>query len=514
MNKITSFEQIGGTTPDDTKNESAPWPEIQPFCDRLEREEYPISALPESIRAAVDEVLSFTQAPAAMVASCALSAVSLAIQGHVDVSRSPKLSGPTSLYVLVIAESGERKTTVDDYFKPAFADYEASERERLKPEIAKFRADLESWEAEKAGVKDKIRQFAKEGKDVFALKDRLREIEARKPQEIQIPRIVYRDITAEKLAENLSRNRPSAGIISDEAGSVFGSHSMQPDNCMKTLGMYNTLWSSGPLTLDRKTASSAIVESARLTISLQVQETTMRDFLEKAGAIARGSGFLARFLIAWPESTQGCRPWKDEPPSWPHLGSFREKIRSFLKKALPRSADGVLEPVKMTFSEEARKLWIQYYNGVEQSLRAGSEMGEIRDVASKSAENAARLAACFEAFENENETIISAKSMQSAMQIAYWHLTESRRFLGEIALPENKLNALRLERWLKTRCRELNTDRIRKSDAMQRGPLRDKEHLDPALELLRERGRARLVTAENAKLIILNPTLLETGVHE
>ncbi len=30
-----------------------------------------------------------------------------------------------------------------------------------------------------------------------------------------------------------------------------------------------------------------------------------------SGALARGTGFLARFLVAWPESTQGHRPYSD-----------------------------------------------------------------------------------------------------------------------------------------------------------------------------------------------------------
>jgi hypothetical protein len=56
---------------------------------------------------------------------------------------------------------------------------------------------------------------------------------------------------------------------------------------------------------------------------LQIQEPTLRSFFDKiSGALARGTGFLARFLVAWPESTQGTRQIHRSPRrtgrTWPH----------------------------------------------------------------------------------------------------------------------------------------------------------------------------------------------------
>lgn len=51
----------------------------------LQPEPYPFDALPENVRLAVEEVVGFVKAPFAMVASAALSALSLAIQPHTDV---------------------------------------------------------------------------------------------------------------------------------------------------------------------------------------------------------------------------------------------------------------------------------------------------------------------------------------------------------------------------------------------------------------------------------------------
>lgn len=35
-----------------------------------------------------------------------------------------------------------------------------------------------------------------------------------------------------------------------------------------------------------------------LTIALQIQEATLRNFFDQTGGLARGTGFLARFLVA------------------------------------------------------------------------------------------------------------------------------------------------------------------------------------------------------------------------
>ncbi|MDP2783291.1 MAG: DUF3987 domain-containing protein [Sulfurimicrobium sp.] len=93
---------------------SPDWPEPQPLAAKVAAEPYPFDALPETIRAAVEEVQGFTKAPVPLVASSALAALSLAIQAHADVKRAEKLAGPVGLFLLTIADSGERKSTCDE----------------------------------------------------------------------------------------------------------------------------------------------------------------------------------------------------------------------------------------------------------------------------------------------------------------------------------------------------------------------------------------------------------------
>ncbi len=95
-------------------------------------EPYPRTALPLVIRQAVAEVSGFVQAPVALVAASALGAVSLACQGFVDIERARTLLGPTSLFLLSIASSGERKSTCDGYFSSAIRRHEKNKPKRRR----------------------------------------------------------------------------------------------------------------------------------------------------------------------------------------------------------------------------------------------------------------------------------------------------------------------------------------------------------------------------------------------
>lgn len=74
--------------------------------------EFPIHVLPARVGHAIYEVVQQTQAPLPMVAAEMLGVISLVCQNRIDVCRLNNLRSPTSLFIVTIAESGERKSTV------------------------------------------------------------------------------------------------------------------------------------------------------------------------------------------------------------------------------------------------------------------------------------------------------------------------------------------------------------------------------------------------------------------
>lgn len=488
------------------------WPEPQPLTAKIEKEPYPIESLPDGIRSAVQEVQLFVKAPFPLVASSALGALSLTVQPYVDVERTSKLTSPVSLFLLTIADSGERKTTCDGYFTKALRDYEQVQAEAMKPELERYHAELDSWNAERDGLLAAIKEASKRDKPTNQLKANLAELQQDKPEPPRIPRILLGDETPENLAWRLAKEWPSAGIVSSEAGSVLGSHGMGKDSIMRNLALYNVLWDGGSHSIGRRTSESFTVKGARLTTALQVQEATLREFNGKAGILARGTGYFARFLIAWPESTQGTRQFTEAPEHWPLLAAFSRRISEILSIPASLNIDGCLEPALLKFSPEAKVLWVEFYNTIESMLVSGNELYDVRDVASKSADNAARLAALFHVFKHGIGGSIDADSFESASSIVAWHLNESRRFFCELALPAEIANAVRLNDWLIQHCRQNKTHHIAKRYAQQYGTVRDAIRLDAAITELESLDRIQIRKDGKRVSIWLNPKILSQEV--
>jgi putative DNA primase/helicase len=484
------------------------WPDPQPMTAKTEPEPYPVEALPDTVRAAVEEVAGFVKAPVPMVASSALAALSLAIQAHADAKRAEKLHGPVGLFLLTIADSGERKSTCDGFFTRSIRDYEEAEAEAAEPLLKNYRAALEAWEAKRGGIKEKIRQLAKDNKPTRDAESALRDMEHDKPEEPRVPRLIFADATPEALAYGLAKQWPSGGVVSAEAGIVFGSHGMGKDSVMRNLGLLNQLWDGTSLTIDRRSTESFTVRGARLTVALQVQEPTLREFFTRSGALARGTGFLARFLIAWPESTQGHRPFTEAPENWPALAAFNRRIAEILNQPVPMDDGGALIPPTLPLSPEAKTAWIEYHDVIERELASGGELYDVRDVASKSADNAARLAALFQQFEHGMGGAIGFDALDRATTITAWHLSEARRFFGELALPAELADAARLDSWLIEHCRQSRTHFVKKNHVRQHGPLRDGARLDTAIRELAELDRLRLEKVGKRLTIHLNPALV------
>jgi putative DNA primase/helicase len=116
--------------------------------------------------------------------------------------------------------------------------------------------------------------------------------------------------------------------------------------------------------------------------------------------LARGTGFLARFLVAWPKSTQGFRPFTEAPKNWPALAAFNQRIAGILKQPAAIDDDEALTPAILTLTAEAKAAWVKFHDAIEGELRNGGELYDVRDVASKTADNAVRLAAQFQVFEH------------------------------------------------------------------------------------------------------------------
>ena len=164
----------------------------------------------------------------------------------------------------------------------------------------------------------------------------------------------------------------------------------------------------------------------------------------------------------------------------------------------------------LVLSSEAKDAWVEFHDAIEKELVSGGELYDVRDVASKTADNAVRLGALFQMFEH-GMGAIGLDCFESGSRIAAWHLSEARRFFGELALPAELADATRLDTWLIQHCRTNGTHMIGKNHVRQHGPLRDGARLDAAVRELDGFDRARTRRDGKRLTILINPALLADG---
>ena len=489
------------------QHKSAAWPELTDAKADSKRVPYPLDLLPTVMQAAVGEVQGATQAPVPLVAQAALATLAVAGQGLVSVARDATLKSPTSLFMGAIALSGERKTSVDTHFMQAVRDWQAKETERLKPEVDAQAAEFDAWKSARSGLLDAIKSAAKVGESTDELTAQLKQHDVNRPEAIRVPRLIYADITTEQLVFLLAKQWPSAIESSSEAGQIFGSHGANSDNAMKYFAARNILWDGGEYTTDRRTTDSVCANGVRLSASLSVQRHAFDAFNERTGDLARGMGTWARYLLCEPESTQGTRLYRQPTANMPRRAAFHRRITELLNKPIQINHAGGIDVSVLQFSRAGHAAWVEHYNAIERELRSGGEFENVRDVASKTADNGARLAALFHVFEHGETGEIDEDHATSGCLLAIWYLGEAKRLFlddsGSSALAE------KLENYLIAQAVKTSASTISRKQVMQLGPygLRKRDKLNEAVAALESVGRIRCT--DNA--IELHPVLIEAA---
>ena len=138
------------------------WAEFVPLVrEEEEPRPFPVEALGTTIEEAVIEFKRYGKQPLSMIAGSALATASLACQGLADVGRDSQNIGPISLLVLTIAESGERKSSLDKAFSKALRDWEREKADEMKVVIKKSIADHSDWDAKRHGLLAAIKETQK-----------------------------------------------------------------------------------------------------------------------------------------------------------------------------------------------------------------------------------------------------------------------------------------------------------------------------------------------------------------
>lgn len=438
---------------------------------------YPTNAL-GPLREAAEAIQVITQAPAAIAAQSVLGVAALAVQGLADVET---LHGraPISIYLLTVAESGERKSTCDRLAMRPIREFETELEENRQEEWVSFRNAMDVW----AEARKQILRNAKNDPDVArcGLADLGPE-----PKSPLAASIVSSEPTLEGIVKNMSVLRASIGIFADEGGAFIGGHGMTSENRLRTIAGLSSLWDGSPTSRWRAGDGVCRFQGRRLSCHLMVQPIVAKGLL--SDPLVCGQGLLARFFVTQPESHIGQRlrvghdNLVDEA-----LDRFAFWVRDRLRQPLPLVQGSVneLDPPVIRLADDARVLLQSFYLEVEKAQGPGRDLSDVRPFASKAAEHAARLSGVMTLIEDPNARDVSGETMADAITLVTFYVAEARRLANGATISAETAETERLRRWLLENWAEPN---ISASDAAQRGPFKETSRAKKALKTLESFG--------------------------
>jgi hypothetical protein len=148
----------------------------------------------------------------------------------------------------------------------------------------------------------------------------------------------------------------------------------------------------------------------------------------------------------------------------------------------------------MVMSNDAAVYWAQCLNEIESKIAPMCFFSDIKDGASKIAENISRIACIFQTldFFKENSHQISVDAVQAADAVCSWYISQFKLIFGDFSvISEDAQNANELMMWLERIWMQSGHVPIRKNSVRQLGPnkIRKKDALDRALNVLQNQGK-------------------------
>ena len=168
------------------------------------------------------------------------------------------------------------------------------------------------------------------------------------------------------------------------------------------------------------------------------------------------------------------------------------------------------KPRILRLSKNAHEIWVEYFDKIERSQAKDGKYENHTAAASKSAEQAARIAAVFTLFGNHQAERVETVEMERGIRIAEWFLDESMKLSTTINTPKSNQDAERILEWLKIRQKSSNQP-ITPRELSQDGPnsLRGKTKRDEVLKILSDKGWVKVIKSDNKNYIQLHPYLMK-----
>jgi len=374
--------------------------------------------------------------------------------------------------------------------------------ERKSPVLNALRAPLVAWQKEQVKLQEdqmiktstainvaqkrieKLQQDAVKEEDAELRQDilnKINEIKKTMPAEVKVPVLWTSDVTPEALQDMLAENDERMALLSDE-GNIFEIMGGIYNDGKVNVDIFLQSYTGSPARIKRK-ARYVDLEKPVLTFGLSVQPVVIEALSNGSKKDFKGKGVLGRFLYCMPESMLGKRD-----------SSRRVQVAEEVKAMYEKGIKGLLsiptlnEPQMLTLDEGAFQAWLDFDNGIEQTLADGGDLESINDWGGKLPGNALRIAGLMHLVEyGSNSTIISRNTMHKAVDLCNKLIGHAKAVFGIVGVYESNPDAKKIFNWMQ----ENGLTGFDRTDCYKKFKSFKKDQLDLALSELEGRHLIR-----------------------
>lgn len=343
----------------------------------------------------VNELVEVFEVEVEMAWVIVLSAINVVLHGLYDVE-SPlgvRKACPISLFMLLVAGTGERKSEVIKLVFKVIKDFEKRLLIDYSNRLEIYRCQHLRYKSKKSKLERKLEKLEAKGERTDLIEVSLEKIEEEKPKKPKNPVMLFEKVTSAGIFDAFENGSKNIAVVSAEGNIVKNSA------VGKDLSMIAALH-SGEGARKKTNHSHVILDDVRVAILLAIQPNYFDDWVKDAKNML-GSGYLPRAFLVKPYSKQGYRTVRTYDKEMSNLKAFEKRIQEFLFENLDTLEEG-FQRIVIKMDEQAEGTFLNIAQGIEYRTSAGGDLFYVREHATRIAEQILKIAGNLCKFEGFN----------------------------------------------------------------------------------------------------------------
>ena len=354
-----------------------------PFAKRTP---FPLHTLPSIFKEMVKEVTESYQVPEDFAGFMALAVLSSKYQKLVKVLPKSDHQENTTLYMMLVASPGERKSPVEKAMLKGLKKFCEGQEENLADSRRKIEMVIEILQAQRKAIinqlkKEGITPYSEEFEKLFAEDRKLRQQIQEEMDKAMSFLALFDDITPAALVDGMAQSGERGALLSSEGGGLTTALGGRFGNALH-LDPILKCHSNDSIKVDRKGAEgSFVLKEPSLTIAVAAQPYSVEEMFKNPELKHRG--VTARFLYSIPESRVGHRKTDSKCVSPEVSNKYNEFVADRMQTLHDLQEAGNKE-YQLRFSTRSKELYTTFFAYVEGNLRPGGLFYSFREWANKS----------------------------------------------------------------------------------------------------------------------------------